>query len=129
MAITYDTIAIGGVSRDVLTIAGTGATRTFILKDVLAPVDVAVFDLIDASAGADLEAKFAAYVMPNGMFAIDVYAPSIKTFAAYDASVVAFNAANDSTAETIALYTTIDTRDARIVLLEQTLTDNSIAIP
>lgn len=85
MALSYDSISIAGVATDVLTLAGTGDTREFILADVLTASDVAVLDDINTNGvGATLKAKMQAWVLDNGRFAYDVYQYSVHIFLSYD---------------------------------------------
>ena len=85
MALSYDSISIAGAATDVLTLAGTGNTREFILADVLTASDVAVLDDINTNGtGATLKAKMQAWVLDNGRFAYDVYQYSAHIFLSYD---------------------------------------------
>jgi hypothetical protein len=88
MALSYDSISIAGVATDVLTLAGTGDTREFILASVLTASDVAVLDDINTNGvGATLKEKMQAWDLGNGRKAYDVYQYSVEVFAAYDAAL------------------------------------------
>lgn len=88
MALTYDSISIAGTATDVLTLAGTGDTREFILASVLTGNDVAVLDDINTNGvGATLKEKMQAWVLGNGRKAYDAYQLSAHIFASYDASL------------------------------------------
>lgn len=87
MALSYDSISIAGTATNVLTLAGTGDTREFILASVLTDADVAVLDDINTNGvGATLKEKMQAWVL-NGRSAYDVYKFSVQVFASYDASL------------------------------------------
>lgn len=87
MALSYDSISIAGTATDVLTLAGTGDTREFILASVLTDADVAVLDDINTNGvGATLKEKMQAWVL-NGRSAYDVYKLSVQVFASYDAAL------------------------------------------
>lgn len=88
MDLSYDSISIAGTATDVLTLAGTGDTREFILVSVLTDADVAVLDDINTNGvGATLKEKMQAWVLDNGRFAYDVYQYSAHIFLSYDAEL------------------------------------------
>ena len=104
MALSFDTITIAGRERDVLTLSGTDATRKFILKDSITPIDLDVFEKIDAEGTGDtLEDKFGAWVLSNGRTALETFAKSIKTFASFNAGSILAKAQGMTPREVAAL--------------------------
>jgi hypothetical protein len=88
MALNFDTISIAGIETEVLTLAGTGNTREFILKSVLTPRELAVFeDIVEDGVGATLKLKMQAWVLSNGRTAFDTYKLTVRTFGSYDAGL------------------------------------------
>lgn len=118
MALTYDDITVAGATREAITISGSGDTAVVIFKDYLTARDIEIFTLIEASEGADMQAKFEAYVLPNKRLASDVYAGYLKTVGTFNAAVDKRLAGSLAAAEVLQLQEDLATAQATIVDLQ-----------
>jgi hypothetical protein len=128
MALTFDTINIAGKTTEVLTLAGTGDTREFILKSVLTERELAVFDDINTNGvGATLKEKMQAWTLSNGRTAFDVYKSTIRVYSSYNTGMVKLVGEQTKSSEVAALLVKISEIQA-IIASEETDEDKVIAI-
>lgn len=112
MAITYVDRSIGGVDKEAIVVRGTAETEEIILKETLIPKDLAFLDEVDATAGANFNAKLQACVLSNGIKATVVFNSRIKFTVDLQAKAAKNVVAGDVVGAIAAL-------DARVVVLEE----------
>ena len=111
MAITYVDRMIGGVEKEAIVVRGTAGTEEIILKETLIPKDIAFLDEVDATAGANFNAKLQACVLSNGVKATVVFNSRIK----FTTELQAKGAKNAVAADVVGA---IQALDARVEALE-----------
>lgn len=111
MAITYVNRTIGGVDKSAIVVRGTDRLEEIILAETLIPKDIAFLDEVDATAGADFDAKLQACILSNGIKATVVFNSRIK----YTTELQDKAAKNIVAADVVGAVVDLD---ARVVALE-----------
>lgn len=118
MAISYVQRTFGGVAKDVLVVRGTAGTEEILVKESLFGPDFKFLDEVDATAGADFDAKLQACVLSTGVKATLVFDSRIKFTVDLQAKAAKNVVEADVVAAVQALQTDVTDLDVRVTDLE-----------